>query len=528
MARRTTFFFQTSSAIWGRRGKQPPKPSLPSHKEAEPPNEEKPSKELVSFKKRAPGDEEMGKRLNKPAEKEKRWADVMEEDEAEAAQARAELEEERRKWRARLHEDEVLNLDAPSEKTVMELLAEKEARGEQTEQPKARANPLGEGLIKTAPPLQVSPSLKAGTEGGSAQDEAMEMALRIKAPKIQATVARALNTTRLGTTGSKDSDSLTDEEEKERVSAKEERARKKAERTKKKGKKAKRIKRSKEMEEVEEGETEKAPEPAGLQSSDLEMTDVQDPSDEQLKRRTEQLKAKPAAEVKEPRPEMEPLKEETEAERLNREQTAQEGRKMVRESVERVLKGPAFARAESRTLNVQEGQEPEKEPESQELTEQLKGVRAQCGELKDLLHQAVGSCGKTSTATQPPQNLGPGPSVERGLNASGNPVLNPPSLRLPVAPPPVPVKMKDVQVQAGEGTFPGRETWDVTFLPTGYVRVEKLVMKSQGQFEEPSEETMSMEKFFKTKSTWPPYIRAFQFQNEALPPMLSRGIDRIF
>jgi hypothetical protein len=193
-----------------------------------------------------------------------------------------------------------------------------------------------------------------------------------------------------------------------------------------------------------------------------------------------------------------------------------------------VSKGPALARAESRTLNAQEGQEPEKEPESQELTEQLKGVRAQCGELKHLLHQAVGSCGKTSTATQPPQNLGPGPSVERGLNASRNPVLNPPSLRLPVAPPPPPMEMKDVQVQAGEGTFPGRETWDVTFLPTGYVRVEKLVMNSQGQFEEPSEETMSVEKFFKTKSTWPPYIRAFKFQNEALPPMLSRGIDRIF
>jgi hypothetical protein len=178
------------------------------------------------------------------------------------------------------------------------------------------------------------------------------MAWRIKDPKIQATVARALNTTRLGTTGSKDSDSMTDEEEEERVSAKEERVRKKAERTKKKGKKAKRIKRSKEMEEVEEGKTEKAPEPVGLQPSDLEMTDVQDPSDEQPERRTEQLKAKPAAEVKESCPEMEPLKEKTEAERLKREQTAHEGRKMVRESVERVLKGPAFARAESRTLNV--------------------------------------------------------------------------------------------------------------------------------------------------------------------------------
>jgi hypothetical protein len=86
--------------------------------------------------------------------------------------------------------------------------------------------------------------LKTGEEGGGARDEAMEMALRIKDPKIQATVARALNTTRLGTTGSKDSDSTTDEEEEERVSAKEECARKKAERAKKRSKKSKGIKRA--------------------------------------------------------------------------------------------------------------------------------------------------------------------------------------------------------------------------------------------------------------------------------------------
>jgi hypothetical protein len=64
--------------------------------------------------------------------------------------------------------------------------------------------------------------------------------------------------------------------------------------------------------------------------------------------------------------------------------------------------------------------------------------------------------------------------------------------------------------------------------PAGYVGVEKLVMNSQGQFEEPSEETMSVEKFFRTKPTWPPYIRAFKFQNEAWPSLLGRGIDRIF
>jgi hypothetical protein len=38
--------------------------------------------------------------------------------------------------------------------------------------------------------------------------------------------------------------------------------------------------------------------------------------------------------------------------------------------------------------------------------------------------------------------------------------------------------MMDVQVQTRGSIFQGRETWDVTFLSTGYVRVEKLVMNS--------------------------------------------------
>jgi hypothetical protein len=104
----------------------------------------------------------------------------MEEDEAEAERARAEIEQEKRKWRARLHEEEVLNLDAPSGKMVMKLLAEKEAQGERAEPPKAGVNPLGEGLVKTAPPKGVSPSLKTGKEGESAPDEAMEMARQFR------------------------------------------------------------------------------------------------------------------------------------------------------------------------------------------------------------------------------------------------------------------------------------------------------------------------------------------------------------
>jgi hypothetical protein len=99
-------------------------------------------------------------------------------------------------------------------------------------------------LVKTALSKEVSLFLKTGKEGEGAPDEAMEMALRIKDPAIQARVARVLNTARRGCTGFKDSDSTTEEDEEERVSAKEVRARKKEERAKKKNKKGKGIKRA--------------------------------------------------------------------------------------------------------------------------------------------------------------------------------------------------------------------------------------------------------------------------------------------
>jgi outer membrane biogenesis lipoprotein LolB len=73
----------------------------------------------------APNSEGRAQSLNKPVKKKKRWANEMEEDKAEAARAKAELDEEKRRWRARLQKEEVLNLDAPLGKTVMELLAER-------------------------------------------------------------------------------------------------------------------------------------------------------------------------------------------------------------------------------------------------------------------------------------------------------------------------------------------------------------------------------------------------------------------
>jgi hypothetical protein len=155
----------------------------------------------------------------------------------------------------------------------------------------------------------------------------MEMALRIKDPAIQARVARILNTTRRGSTGSKERDSTTEEDEEERVSAKTERARKKEERVKKRNKKEKgikrgdsqisgkgsdtKVKRSKRAEEVKEGETEEALDP----ELDQEMTDVQDLPHEQSKRGAEQLTERQEDGGKKQSPEMEPSKKETEVQR---------------------------------------------------------------------------------------------------------------------------------------------------------------------------------------------------------------------
>jgi hypothetical protein len=66
---------------------------------------------------------------------------------------------------------------------------------------------------------------------------------------------------------------------------------------------------------------------------------------------------------------------ESEEERLKRERTEAEGRKLMQESIEEVLKGPVSERAGEPTLNVQEGQEPENEPVSQELADLLQGVK---------------------------------------------------------------------------------------------------------------------------------------------------------
>jgi hypothetical protein len=268
------------------------------------------------------------------------------------------------------------------------------------------ASPLGEGLVKTAPSKEASPSLKPGKEGKGVPDSAMEMALKIKDPAIQAQVTRTLKIARGVIAGSKDSGSTTEDEEEEWVSAKEERARKKEklgeeervsareeragkkedsgeeermsaneerarkeqERGKQKSKKEKgvkraesqtsgksskkKIKRSKPAEEVKEKRIEEVGEPA----PDLEMMDALDPLEGQQEGEREQLRGEQEEGLKQQCTGTEPLKEESEEDRLKRQRTKPEGRKLMQESIVKVLKGAVPERTDEEMLNVQEGQ----------------------------------------------------------------------------------------------------------------------------------------------------------------------------
>jgi hypothetical protein len=213
----------------------------------------------------------------------------------------------------------------------------------------------------------------------------------------------------------------------------------------------------KRVEEVEEKEVEEALNP----EVDQEMTDAQGPFHKQTEQGAEQGKDRQEEGGTERTFKTEPSRKETEAQRLKRERTDQKGKNRVQESVETGLKRMAPERAESHILNKQEGQEQEKEPESQELTDLLKGVRAQCTEVKESLRAVVEMRGKAAlermTVPKEPQVSSkletPRGSASGSLKPSGEPLLNLSPLKLPVAPPPVPVEMKDVQVQAGEGTF---------------------------------------------------------------------------
>jgi hypothetical protein len=83
---------------------------------------------LVLFEARASNDEEEDKGFTRQGERGEQWADWIEADEAKIAREKAQLAKERERWRASQQEEEVLNLDAPTGKTVLELLAEREVQ----------------------------------------------------------------------------------------------------------------------------------------------------------------------------------------------------------------------------------------------------------------------------------------------------------------------------------------------------------------------------------------------------------------
>jgi hypothetical protein len=94
----------------GKKSKPSPKPSLPLPKEVAAQKGEKPDTGPSAVKLRGPDREAGGQGISRKRDKEKRWADQMEEDEAELAREKASLAEERERWRANRQEEEVLNL----------------------------------------------------------------------------------------------------------------------------------------------------------------------------------------------------------------------------------------------------------------------------------------------------------------------------------------------------------------------------------------------------------------------------------
>jgi hypothetical protein len=283
-----------------RKSKPSSKPSLPSPRGAEAQKGAKQGQELVLFEARASNDEKEDKGLNRQGERGEQWADWIEADEAEIARKKAQLAEERERWRASQQEEEVLNLDAPTGKTVLELLAEREVQDQRQEPPTSKASPLKEGLVKTPPSSAFVPYVKKGKESKGGPDAAMEMALRVKDLAIQATLTRTLTKTWLGATEPQTSDSTTEDEE-EPEDTKEERTKKEGESTKKKHSKGKGTKRAdsqasgkdagRKIKRGREDEVKRKGVEEELESAhNLEMTDVMDLPTEQPTEEMEPLK----------------------------------------------------------------------------------------------------------------------------------------------------------------------------------------------------------------------------------------------
>jgi hypothetical protein len=100
-------------------------------------------------------------------------------------------------------------------------------------------------------------------------------------------------------------------------------------------------------------------------------------------------------------------------------------------------------------------------------------------------------------------------------------------IQLPDAPPPAPVEMMETEEPARgiQGSFHGRETWDVTFKVGDKVRIEQMLQNTQGELEKPIEQECSVKRFFDIMETWPPNIRSFKFQNDVIPSLLKKVLQ---
>jgi hypothetical protein len=57
------------------------------------------------------------------------------------------------------------------------------------------------------------------------------------------------------------------------------------------------------------------------------------------------------------------------------------------------------------------------------------------------------------------------------------------------------------------------------------VRIEHMVQNALGAMEDPIESEFSVKRFFDIMETWPPNIRSFKSQNDAIPPLLKKVLQ---
>jgi hypothetical protein len=57
------------------------------------------------------------------------------------------------------------------------------------------------------------------------------------------------------------------------------------------------------------------------------------------------------------------------------------------------------------------------------------------------------------------------------------------------------------------------------------VRIEQMMQNARGEMEEPIETEFLVKRFFDIIEAWPPNIRSFKFQNDAISPLLKKVLE---